>query len=258
MRRVIIEEPTSVAAVWSRRLALFAIAVAGIGIVLARVSPNDVIAALSVLSAAFGVACVALLFALTGVVIIWRTGRGGVSHVVGAIFLAALLLAFPAYLAIQSIRLPLINDISTDLSDPPAYSRSAAALAARGPKTPGEIPDSTRDDQRRAYPDVQPIVLDLEADEAYRLVQQAVAARGWRVVDQTRPGGRTGIGHVDAIDRTLIMGFPDDVTIRIRPLAGQTRIDIRSASRYGRHDFGANANRIRRFALELQTQLDAR
>ena len=52
------------------------------------------------------------------------------------------------------------------------------------------------------------------------------------------------------------MGFADDITIRIRPLAGQSRIDIRSASRLGRHDFGANAKRIAAFAEELQTQLD--
>jgi uncharacterized protein (DUF1499 family) len=48
------------------------------------------------------------------------------------------------------------------------------------------------------------------------------------------------------------------VTIRLRPLAGQTRIDMRSASRVGRHDFGANARRIQRFAQEVQAQLDAR
>ncbi len=52
------------------------------------------------------------------------------------------------------------------------------------------------------------------------------------------------------------MGFRDDVTIRIRPLAGQSRIDIRSVSRLGRHDFGANARRIAAFAEQLQTQLD--
>ncbi len=257
MRRLIIEEPNSAAALWSRRLAIFAFAVAAIGVGLARAAPNDVMAGLSVLGAAFLVACVALLFAATGAVVIWRTGRGGLSHVIGAVLLAMLLLGFPAYLAVQSIRLPLMNDISTDLADPPAFSRSSAALAARGPLTPSDVPETTREEQRRAYPDIQPVILDLEADEAYRLTQQAVAALGWRLVDQTRPGGRSGIGRIDAIDRTLVMGFPDDVTIRIRPLAGQTRIDIRSASRFGRHDFGQNARRIRRFALELQTQLDA-
>jgi uncharacterized protein (DUF1499 family) len=54
------------------------------------------------------------------------------------------------------------------------------------------------------------------------------------------------------------MGFPDDVTIRIRPLAGQTRVDVRSASRFGSHDFGTNARRIEKFIEELQTQLENR
>ena len=54
------------------------------------------------------------------------------------------------------------------------------------------------------------------------------------------------------------MGFPDDITIRIKPLAGQTRIDVRSVSRYGRNDFGANAKRIGAFAQELQNQLDTK
>jgi uncharacterized protein (DUF1499 family) len=40
------------------------------------------------------------------------------------------------------------------------------------------------------------------------------------------------------------MGFRDDVVIRVRPIAGGARLDIRSASRYGRNDFGANAERV--------------
>ncbi len=260
MRRLIIEEPKSAAALWSWRLALFALAVAaiGIGIGIARAAPAEILSGLSVLAAAFLVACASLLFAATGAVIIWRTGRGGFAAVVGAVVVSGLFLAYPAWLAVQSVRLPLMNDISTDLTDPPAFSRSSAALAARGPRTPSDTPETARDDQRRAYPNVQPIILDLEADEAYRLVLQAATARGWRIIDQTRPGGRSGVGRIDAVDRSLILGFPEDVTIRVRPLAGQTRIDIRSASRYGRHDFGTNAARIARFAQELQTQLDAR
>lgn len=258
MRRVIIEEPLAASAVWSRRLAVFALALAGIGVALSRARPAEALAGLSVLSAAIVIALAALLSAAAATVVIWRTGRRGVADVLGAICLAAILLAYPAYMALQSIRLPLINDVSTDLSDPPGFSRSSAAMTARGARPADDAPESMRDEQRRAYPDIQPIILDLEADDAFPLVQRAVAALGWRIVDQTRPGGRTGIGHIDAIDRTLVMAFPDDVTIRIRPLAGQTRIDIRSVSRYGRHDFGSNAQRIRKFGLELQAQLDAR
>ena len=87
---------------------------------------------------------------------------------------------------------------------------------------------------------------------------KTIVARGWHVSDESRPAGRIRIGHIDAVDQTLILGFTDDITIRLRPLAGQTRVDLRSVSRLGRHDFGANAKRIIAFATELQAQLDAR
>ena len=258
MRRLILDEPLSAAAVWSRRLASFAVAVALISVVLARSSLVDFAPVLAVFGASILFACLALLFAASGAVVIWRTGRRGVGAILGGLFLSVLVLAMPAYLTAQAIRLPLLNDVSTDLNDPPEFSRSPRALAARNGLTHAEIPAEWRDAQRRAYPALQPIVLDLETDEAWPLVLKAMENRGWRIVDQTRPGGRVGIGHIDAVDKTPIMGFQDDVTVRVRPLAGQTRIDLRSASRFGRHDFGANARRIARFATELQAQLDAR
>jgi uncharacterized protein (DUF1499 family) len=107
---------------------------------------------------------------------------------------------------------------------------------------------------------VQPITLDLEAAEAFQLVLKAAGALGWEVVDQVAPSTRRGDsdGRIDAVQRTLVMRFPDDLAIRVRPLVGQTRIDVRSVSRYGRHDFGVNAKRIETFAREMQTQLDGR
>jgi uncharacterized protein (DUF1499 family) len=41
------------------------------------------------------------------------------------------------------------------------------------------------------------------------------------------------------------MGVRDDVVIRITPIGQGTRVDVRSASRFGAHDLGANASRIR-------------
>jgi uncharacterized protein (DUF1499 family) len=257
MRRLIIEEPYSRAASWSRRLALFSLAVGAIAVFLARSQAVDPTATLSVFAGAVLVACLALLFAGTAAVVIWRTGRRGAGTVASGVFLAALLLGYPAYLAAKAVQLPLLNDVSTDLVDPPQFSRSKTALAARSQRTPEIPPPQVRQEQRLAYPNIQPILLDQEADEAYQLVLRAIAARGWKLVEQTPPGGRIGVGHIDAIDRTLIMGFPADVTIRMRPLAGQTRVDVRSVSRVGRHDYGSNAQRIEKFAAEIQAQLDA-
>jgi hypothetical protein len=261
MRRLIIEEPYSRAALWSRRLALFSLAVGAIAVILARSQAVDAAAGLAVFAGAVLIACLALLFAGTATVVIWRTGRRGAGIVTSGVFLAALLLFYPAYLAANAVRLPLLNDVSTDVVDPPRFSLEQDALAARRQRTPEVPPAEVRQQQRLAYPNVQPILLDLEAEDAYQLVLRAIAARGWRIVKAAPPGGGggrlAGIGHIDAIDRSLVMGFPADVTIRMRPLAGQTRVDVRSASRVGRHDYGSNAQRIAKFAAEIQSQLDA-
>jgi uncharacterized protein (DUF1499 family) len=74
---------------------------------------------------------------------------------------------------------------------------------------------------------------------------------GWRIIEAVKPGGRMGLGRLEAVDRTFLLRLPDDVTVRIRPRADGTRIDVRSASRIGTHDLGANAARIRRFLDEV-------
>jgi uncharacterized protein (DUF1499 family) len=258
MRRLILQEPISRAALWSRRLTFFALLVAGMAVGLSRFGFADVTAALSILASAIILGCVGLLLAGAACVVIWNKGLRGTRHIVVACFYAAVLLAYPAWLSVQAIRLPALADVSTDLNDPPDFSRSSRAASLRGAVTHDPIPQYAREAQRRAYPQVQPILVDLEGDEAWQIVQKALEARKWQVIDQVQPGGRARIGHIDAVDRSLVMGFAQDVTIRLRPLAGQTRIDIRSASRIGKHDFGDNARRIQRFAQELQAQLDAR
>lgn len=258
MRRTLPPEPWSQAALWSRSVAVFAATVALMAVLLARLRVIEPASALASLGAAVALALVALLLVGAASVVIWRTGRRGVGAAVGGAFIAVLTLAYPAYLAFQALRLPVLSDISTDIATPPYFSLSSAAYEARGGFQPKGLPQKTRTAQRPAYPDVEPIVVDLDADEAFALVLKTAKAVGWKVVDQRPPGGRTGEGHADFLDKTLIMGFDEDITVRLKPLPGQTRIDLRAASRYGRHDFGANAKRIMAFAEELQTQLDAR
>jgi uncharacterized protein (DUF1499 family) len=256
MRRFIIEEPYSESALWSRRLALFAAAVVGTGLLLARAG-LDPSAVLAVIGSAIVIACLAVLCAAAATVAIWRSGRKGVGLLLSGATLAALLLAYPSYLAVQAIRLPVLNDVSTDIDDPPSFSLSRKALQARKGFVPPSISAALRQAQVRAYPDVQPILLDLDGDEAFQTVLHSVAAIHWTIIEGTPPGGRLGLGHVDAIAHGFVFGFADDITIRVRPLAGQTRVDVRSVSRIGRHDFGANAARIEKFADELKAEADA-
>jgi uncharacterized protein (DUF1499 family) len=94
-------------------------------------------------------------------------------------------------------------------------------------------------------------MVDLEAADAYRLALQVAKASHWRIVDAIGPSVREGVGHIDATAASPVMGFASDIAIRVKPSAAQTRIDIRSVSRVGRHDFGANARRIEKFAADI-------
>jgi uncharacterized protein (DUF1499 family) len=258
MRRLIFEEPYSRAAIWSRRVAVFALAVAAMAAGLSRAGAVEPAGALAVLGASFVLACLAGLLSATAAVVIWRTGRRGAGIAFMGLMLALALLAYPAFLSAKAISLPAIDDVTTDLDTPPSFLRSAKALEARGGRNPPDASEQTRETQKRAYPKVQPILVDMELNDAYQLALQAVKARGWRIVDAIAPSVREGVGHIDAIDRSLFLGFPDDIAIRIKPLANQTRIDIRSRSRVWPHDFGANAERIQKFAGEIQDLAQAK
>ena len=250
MRRLILEEPVSRAALWSRRLAAFALAVAGIAIFLSRSGALEPANAIVVFGASLILACLAALLSGTAAVVIWRTGRRGAGPAAAGLVLALALLVWPARLAVEALALPAINDVSTDLDTPPSYLRSARALEARAGRTPPETSLETRQQQKLAYPHVQPVLLDMEPAQAYQLALRLAKGRGWRIVDAAPPSVRDGVGHIDATDRSLFFAFVDDIAIRITPLVNQTRLDLRSASRVGRHDFGANAGRIEAFAAE--------
>jgi Protein of unknown function (DUF1499) len=54
-----------------------------------------------------------------------------------------------------------------------------------------------------------------------------------------------------------VVGFTDDIVIRVEGSVNRSRIDVRSASRHGQHDLGQNATRVRRFLAELQSRIDS-
>ena len=252
MRRLIIEEPYSKAALLSQRLAVFSLAVAVVGIL----GVGRGLDLLAVLGASLIIASAAILSAILAFVVIWHSGRKGAGQAFAGLVLATVLLAYPAYLAQQTLWLPRLPDISTDLTDPPNFSLSREALAARAGATPPSVVIARRKAQLKAYPQIQPILLDLDAPEAFDAAVKAVTATGWKIVEQRLPGGRSGLGHIDAIATSFILGFPSDITLRLRPLAGQTRIDIRSASRFAPLDFGANPRHIANFEAALTAIVD--
>ncbi|MGE4167762.1 MAG: DUF1499 domain-containing protein, partial [Xanthobacteraceae bacterium] len=141
----------------------------------------------------------------------------------------------------RSISLPAINDITTNPADPPRF----AVLARLRPRGALDYPGAaTAALQRDAYPAVEPLQVAAPPQIAFEVTLGVVNKRKWRVVDTLAPSATRRSGTIEAIARTTLMGFRDDIAIRISPLGNGSRIDVRSASRYGKHDLGANAARV--------------
>lgn len=257
MRRVLVEPPVARSALWCRRLAVLAMLLAAGAAVASRGGALRPETALAVLGAGFAAAALALLVAVAASVVIWRTGRRGVAALTVGVVLAGGLLALPAWIAASAFDRPPIADISTDLVDPPLFSGSPKAVAARRGTVHPLPTAATRQSQLKSYPDVQPVDIELGPAETYAGALKLVRARRWTVIEAQPPAAPQQTGHIDAVARTVLMGFADDVTIRIAPSApGRSRVDIRSASRIDLRDLGANAARIEAFATELDDALN--
>ena len=242
------DEPMSRLAVWSGRFAWFGIAVAVISVIILRSGLLEIVPALTTFAAALVCAGLAILLAFASFVTIWRQGLSGLGRAVQALFLGLLLLAYPGYLGYRAMKLPAINDVTTDPGNPPRFD-VLARLRPRGTTAyPG---GKTAELQRAAYPDITPLQVSLAPRAAYDMALALVTKRKWLVVDQHPPAPGRRDGVIEAVARTMIMGFRDDIVIRVSPLADGARIDVRSASRYGLHDFGANAARVRSLLEDL-------
>lgn len=162
--------------------------------------------------------------------------------------LIAGLLAFAGPLALmaKARSVPPIHDISTDTLDPPRF---VAVLPLRkGAMNPPDYAGaSVAAQQTAAYPEIRTLVLDTPPDQAYARALAAAAALGWDIVAAVPAEGR-----IEATDTTAWFGFKDDVVIRIRPQGSASRVDVRSKSRVGMSDLGANAERIGRFLDRLR------
>lgn len=238
------EEPLSRLAVWSRRVAVFSIPVVLLAITIVRSGLLELVPALATFAGALALAGVAILLALGAFIVIWREGLRGIGHSVLALAIGIGILAYPAYLATRAYRLPVINDVTTDPIDPPRFE-AIARLRSRESNPITYAGLRAAELQRAAYPDIEPLLLNVSPQEAYDTALAVITRRKWRIVDARPPQGGRRDGLIEAVARTPIMGFRDDVVVRIRPAQEGARVDLRSASRYGRSDLGANASRVR-------------
>ena len=249
-------EPVSGLATGARNLAVFSVVAVVVSILIVRFGFLEMKPALATFFGALGCAALSILVSLAAFAAIWQNGSRGMSRILLALLIDAVVLAYPVYLALQYRKLPPIHDVTTDPIDPPRFEALARLRSSDGANTAVYAGLYSAEQQRRAYPDIEPVELEIPVNRAYAIALQLVNKRKWLVIDERAPQPERPIGRIEAVARTPIMGFREDVAIRVTPNGEDSRVDIRSSSRYFESDLGSNATRITKLIDDINTAAD--
>ena len=194
------------------------------------------------LAAYTGLAASALVLVM---LLLPRVRRQGWAALMGALVLG-LGVAFVPWSGMQRARsVPPIHDISTDTKRPPEFV-AVLPLRTDAPNPAVYGGPEVAAAQIAAYPDLQTHRMNAAPAQVFERAQQAARRLGWEIVAADPAAGR-----IEATDTTFWFGFKDDIVIRIEADAAGSRVDVRSVSRVGMSDVGANAARIRAFLQAL-------
>jgi hypothetical protein len=229
----------------SRNLAIVSIALLVLAPLLYRLQLGPVMLPLLLFPVAVLCAVVALVAGAWGL----RHGlraEGSRWHLVG-VGLSLVPIATAALFVNSGRGMPAIHDVTTDVNDPPVFV-TAPTLPRRAVNSL-EFDPKTIPLQRQAFPDLRSIVTDEPPAAAFEHARKTAEQLGWEIYAADAAAGR-----IEAVETTKLFGYEDDVVIRVRPAAGGSVIDLRSVSRVGEGDLGANARRIRRFVEAYQAE----
>jgi uncharacterized protein (DUF1499 family) len=195
-----------------------------------------------------------VIFALGGILALVVTILGVIRAIRGrgygpGVLAATLGLLVFVSLAARGRGAPRINDFTTDLTDPPAFKQAASDPTNSGRDM--SYPPAFADVQRACCGDLAPMHLPNPPPATFAMVELVAAGMpNWKVTRQ-----ESSAGELEAVSTTPLFGFHDDIIVRVRPdPAGGSRVDMRSKSRVGQGDLGANAARIHAFEAALQAR----
>lgn len=241
---------TSAAATWSRRLAVLALAVLLVAGISHRFDLLGTIEFFWVLGVVVAMGFLALVLSILGFTRLWEHGdRAGRASLAGLLVSLVVLAPF-AYASVLAINNPRLNDISTDVVDPPdLVAARRIRTADMNPIAP--ISESDGALQVEHYPQVTGRRYAATAERTVEGVTAAAAEVGWQVVDMPVWQDETDSVTIGIVAGSAIFGFPSDVAVRVMDEGETSYVDARSVSRYGLHDLGSNAGRLERFLLTL-------
>ncbi|MDB2646572.1 DUF1499 domain-containing protein [Pseudomonadales bacterium] len=182
-----------------------------------------------------------LFLGIIAYVVCLRKGlRAERSGILIGILLSAMILAQLGiqYSAVTSV--PVIHNISTDTVEPPAFNKLVAIREAEGANPLAYDAEVLAEQQQAAYPEVKTLVSSQPTNVLFNQAMLVLQDLGLEIVNED-----TAAGVIEATATTFWFGFKDDVVVRIRSTVDGSIVDVRSVSRVGQSDLGANAKRIR-------------
>jgi uncharacterized protein (DUF1499 family) len=176
---------------------------------------------------------------------VMRADRGAAKSARTAAMIALLPLIGLGTQVFTAKSVPGIHNISTDVVNPPAFDK---VVALRGEYTnPLEYNIANLASiQTQAYPNVKTLSTELSPIDAHARAKAVVESMGLELVNSDQSNG-----IIEATETTTIWGFKDDLVVRITENDGKTAVDLRSVSRIGTSDLGANARRIEKFLAKF-------
>ena len=199
--------------------------------------------------AVYGGIAAAVISAAGLVLARFRGRRRGMFRALAGLVIGLIVVGIPARWLQTARSVPPIHDITTDTGDPPAFE-ALLPLREGAPNPPAYGGPQIAAQQAEGYPDLAPLDVAVPPQQAFDAAFSAATAMGWEIVASDADAGR-----IEASDTTFWFGFVDDVVVRIRAADDGSRIDVRSVSRVGVSDVGANAVRVRAYLAELRAQL---
>jgi uncharacterized protein (DUF1499 family) len=232
---------------------LVAVALAMAGVVAAHYGLTTPILGFALFAGGLLFAVLALIFCLIAMItmMVSPARRAALPRAVtgGALSLA---LVLPVVLLVITHPYPAINDITTDTKNPPEFVHAQEQAANQGrdlkydAATYAAIQEATP-----AYKDLAPLKMEGSPDEVFKKAEIIVGeVPTWQIT-----GSDPQTRQIEGIATSSLFRFKDDFVIQVRAAeSGGSLIEMRSKSRDGKGDFGANYNRIQSFFRLIQGQ----
>lgn len=240
-----IKKPIYLTALLGLLAALVAITIAGKAVLGYRVGEIHFTTALNNFELAAYIAVAAVILCLAS---LWSSrasnNRRGLSF-----GLLGLLLSLPQVIYITNfeyaaVAYPPINDITTDMEEPPSFWEVPEPVTYPGPEV-AKL-------QQQYYPNLKPLELAMEPVQAHELALVVAQDMGWKIVSADLDELQ-----IEAVATSFLFGFEDYVVVRLQDINDHTRVDVRSRSRLGQIDRGVNAKRIRVYLQTLEQRISS-